>query len=1091
MQLRTFLKSFTVSLIVFAAGQANAQEDQDKGHPLAGMPLRSIGPALTTGRVSDFAFFPGQWQKHYVAMASGNLWKTENNGITWSPVFEHEGAYALGVVELDPRNPNTVWVGTGENNSQRSVGYGDGVYRSLDGGKSWKNMGLKNSGHISMIRVHPDNSDIVWVAAQGPLWNPGGDRGLYKTTDAGQSWTRILNIDENTGVNEFVIDPADPDIIVASSYQRRRHVWTLINGGPGSGIHKTTDGGKTWREISQGVPGGDLGRIGLAMAPSSPNLLYAIIEADDEGKGVYRSTDFGESWEKRSDHMTTSPQYYNELVVDPNDADVVYSLDTFTNRSEDGGKTWNRLSIASRHVDDHALWIDPADSDHLVIGGDGGVYESWDYGQTWRHAGNLPTVQFYRATPDYAEPFYNVCAGTQDNLTQCGPSRTTYTDGITNADWWFVQFGDGFKAQIDPTDPNIIYAQYQYGGLARFDKVTGERLSITPQPGANENDYKWNWNAPLIISPHDNKRLYYGSEKLFRSDDRGESWTVVSPDLSRGLDRNELEVMGRVWSVDAIAKNMSTSMYGSLIAVDESPLVEGLLYAGTDDGLIHVSADGGENWSKTDSFPGVPNQSLVEDIVASHHDADVAYAVFDNHKRGDYAPYVLKTENRGRSWQVISSGLPERGSAHTIAEDHVNPNLLFVGTEFGVFFTTNGGGSWHELTTLPTIAVRDLEIQRRENDLVVGTFGRGVYILDDYSPLRTAQKTLAAGPTLFEPRDAWLYVEDARRGWGEKGDFGTDRYTAENPPYGAVVSYYMPKGLETLRDARLEEEKKKAEAGDDTPYPSWERLRREDREEAPTVTLTIRDSGGNVVQRLDGPADKGYHRVAWNLRYPAPHPVDLAPGDNKAPWESEPTGPLALPGEYTVELSRRVEGAFETIGEPRAFNLKPMFTGGLVTDDREGLLEFQLMTAELFRAVMGASRAAGEIEARIDHMIQAVLDTPGSTEEEAGGLRALKARMQDLRVTLSGDSTFTSRQEPAPMPLYSRVATIAGGSWSTQAGVTGNFADSFAIAAGQFPPLLAELASIAADLAALEAQLEAKGAPWTPSRIPEWTPPGE
>ena len=413
-----------------------------------------------------------------------------------------------------------------------------------------------------------------------------------------------------------MVNPANPDEIVASSYQRRRHVWTLINGGPGSGIHKTNDGGVTWRKIKSGVPGGDLGRIGLAMAPSKPNLLYAIIEADDKGKGVYRSTDFGESWEKRSGYMTTSPQYYNELIVDPNDPDVVYSMNTFTNRTEDGGKTWNRISFESRHVDDHALWIDPDNSAHMFIGGDGGVYETWDRGETWRHVTNLPVVQYYRATPDNDVPFYNVCGGTQDNSSQCGPSRTTYTDGISNADWWFTQFGDGYKTQIDPTNPNIVYAQYQYGGLARFDKLTGERLSIVPHPGADENQYKWNWNTPLIISPHNHERLYYGAEKLFRSDDRGESWVAVSPDLTRQLDRNELEVMGRVWSVDAIAKNDSTSMYGSLIAVDESPLVEGLIYAGTDDGLIHVTSDGGQNWSTTESFSGVPDMSLVEDIIA-------------------------------------------------------------------------------------------------------------------------------------------------------------------------------------------------------------------------------------------------------------------------------------------------------------------------------------------------------------------------------------------------------------------------------------------------------------------------------------------
>jgi photosystem II stability/assembly factor-like uncharacterized protein len=928
-----------LSLFLFISCQPGNASNET--HPLAGIPLRSIGPALTSGRVSDFAFHPYQWQVHYVAFASGNLWKTENNGITWTPVFENESSYSIGVVELDPSNPNTVWVGSGENNSQRSVAFGDGVYRSLDGGKSWKNMGLKDSGHISMIRIDPDDSNTVWVAAQGPLWNSGGDRGLYKTIDGGETWEKLLEIDEDTGANEFVIDPANPDSIVASSYQRRRHVWTLINGGPGSGIHKTTDGGKTWRKISKGLPEGDLGRIGLAAAPTAPGTLYAIIEADDKGKGVYRSTDFGESWEKRSGHMTSSPQYYNELYVDPNDADVVYSVDTFTHRSEDGGKTWNRISIKNRHVDDHALWIDPQNSSHLYIGGDGGVYETWDRGETWRHVRNLPVTQFYRGTPDNDAPFYNVCGGTQDNFTLCGPSRTTYTDGISNADWWIAQFGDGFKAQIDPTDANIVYAQYQYGGLVRFDRVTGERLAITPQPGADENNYKWNWNAPLIISPHDSSRLYYGSERLFRSDDRGESWVAVSGDLSRQIDRNQLEVMGRVWSVDAIAKNMSTSMYGSLIAVDESPLVEGLLYAGTDDGLIHVSEDGGQNWRRQESFKGVPDMSLVEDIIASHHDSNVAYAVFDNHKRGDHKPYVMKTVDRGVSWELIVDGLPARGTAHTIIEDHVDPALLFTGTEFGLFFSADGGQSWNELTGMPTISVRDLEIQRREGDLVVTTFGRGFYILDDYSPLRTPQSGLESGATLFPVRDTWLFNPDSRRGWGGKGDWGTGRYVAENPPHGAIFSYYLAEELQSLKDQRRSSEGKRAEKGEDNPYPSWDELRREDREEAPSVTLTVRDAQGNVVQRIKGPAGEGFHRVAWDMRYPAPDPVDLDPPASRAPWEGEPQGPMVLPGTYSVTLSQRVEGQFSNIGDTREFVLKPLFSGGLVAEDRASVLEFQ------------------------------------------------------------------------------------------------------------------------------------------------------
>jgi hypothetical protein len=543
--------------------------------------------------------------------------------------------------------------------------------------------------------------------------------------------------------------------------------------------------------------------------------------------------------------------------------------------------------------------------------------------------------------------------------------------------------------------------------------------------------------------------------------------------------------MGRVWSVDSIAKNVSTSTYGALIAVDESPLVEGLIYAGTDDGLIHVTSDGGSNWSKVDSFRDVPDMSLIEDIITSFHDADVAYAVIDNHKRGDYRPYVLKTENRGRSWSLISNNLPERGSAHTIIEDHVDPNLLFVGTEFGVFFSNNGGESWNELTSLPTIAVRDLEIQRREGDLVVGTFGRGVYILDDYSPLRASSDELKQ-PTLFSVRDAWLYIPDSRRGWGGKGDFGVGRYTADNPPYGAVFAYYLPEDLQSLKDKRRKDEQERAKKGEDNPYPSWDQLRREDREEAPSITLTVRDASGDVMQRIAAPAGKGFHRVAWNMRYPAPDPVNLKPETDLAPWMSPPQGPLALPGTYSVSMSKRVGGELVDIASPQPFTLKPLFEGGLVTADRQELLDFQMQSNDLYRAISGANKARGEIQGRIDHLMKALQDTPASSEQQAQTLRVLNARMQDLKVKFSGDSTISSRAEKVPMSLTSRINSIVGGHWDSQSAPTGNYRDSYEIAEQQFSEALAELQTIAADLAEFEAAVQAEGAPWTPGRIPDW-----
>lgn len=1066
----------------------SASAEEKDTHPLAGLSLRSIGPAITSGRISDFAFHPERKHEYFAATASGNLWKTENNGITWNPLFDGEASYAIGVVTLDPNDPLVVWVGTGENNAQRSVAYGDGVYRSRDGGKSWTNMGLKNSGHISQIWVDPENSDHVLVAAQGPLWSSGGDRGLYETNDGGGSWKAILAIDADTGINEFVVDPRDSMTIVASSYQRRRHVWVLINGGPGSGLHKTTDGGKTWSRLDKGLPTDHMGRIGLAGAPSDAAMIYAIIEANEEERGVYRSTDFGDNWTKQSDHMTTSPQYYNELVVDPKDADRVYSLDTMTHMSADGGKTWSMLGLDWRHVDDHALWIDPDFTEHLIIGGDGGIYESFDRGSTWRHIRNLSIAQFYRIQPDNAAPFYNVCGGTQDNNSLCAPSRTTVIHGITNSDWTMVLGGDGYEPQIDPLDPNIIYTQYQYGGLARYDRRTQERVYIAPHPASGEPQYKWNWNTPLLISPHNNKRIYYAAEKLFQSDDRGDSWRAISPDLTRQLDRNKLKVMGRIWSVDSIAKNDSTSMYGAAIALSESPLAEGLIYVGTDDGVMNVTEDGGQNWRRSESFRGVPDMSLIEDVLASSHDSNTVYAVIDNHKRGDYKPYVLKSDNRGRSWQSIAGNLPERGSAHTIVEDPVNPKLLFVGTEFGLFFTRDGGASWHQMkANFPTIAVRDLEIQARESDLVVGTFGRGIYILDDYSPLRTPAATLANKDAhLFAVKDPWLYVEgdlwDAR----EKGSMGAEFFTSPNPAFGAVFTYHLGSDLQPRAKSRRASEIEAEKAGKDTPYPSWDELRKEDREEAPAVLLIVRDASGNVVRQLAGETKKGLHRTAWDLRLPATDPVNLDPPAFRPYWETPPRGPLAVPGQYSVTLSKRQGGELMALSEPRSFTVKSLPQSPETSPDPARVQAFHKQAGELYRATQGAVRHAAELQSRIRHLKAGARETPRAGEAEEQAIRAIEARLADLSVALNGDATVASRNEPVAWSISQRAGIVYQWLLDTRTPVPAFYEDSYQAAAREFATALDGLQSISQDLDALEARLESLGAPWTPGRLPEW-----
>jgi len=1071
---------------VVLAGVAVAQDDADASKAFSSLKIRNIGPAVTSGRVSDFAMHPDGWQTYYAATASGGLWKTANGGITWAPIFDDQGSYAIGVVELDPNDPDTVWVGTGENNAQRSVAFGDGVYRSDDGGRSWKNMGLETSGHIGSIVIDPRDSDVIHVAAQGPLWNAGGERGVYKSVDGGENWERVLAIDEHTGANEVLMHPDNPDLLLASTWQRRRHVWTLINGGPGSGVHRSTDGGETWTEITAGLPSEEMGRIGLAFAPSRPDTVYAIIETDDEGEGVYRSTDFGVSWEKRSSYVAGSPQYYNELVADPTNPDRVYSMDTFMHVSHDGGATFERVGSAHKHVDEHALWINPENPNHLITGNDGGIYDTYDGGANWRHVENLPITQFYRATPDTAEPFYNVYGGTQDNATLGAPSRTTKTQGIVNSDWYVTLGGDGFKARIDPENPDTVYSQLQYGMLARFDRQSIERVLITPMPEEDEDNYKWNWNSAFIISPHAPKRLYYAAERIFRSDDGGDTWRKFSPDLTRELDRNQLEVMGRVWSVDAVAKNDSTSMYGSIIGLSESPLVEGLIYAGTDDGLIQVTEDDGGNWRRQDEFRGVPEMTYVSDVEASLHDADTVFATFDNHKRGDYAPYVLKSTNRGGSWRSIAGNLPERGPVHTIVQDHVDPDLLFVGTEFGVYFTQDGGENWIELSAgMPTIAVRDLEIQRRENDLVIATFGRGIRILDDYRALRTpAADVMENEATMFPIRDPWLYVEDDVWGFGPKGFQGETYYLADNPPFGAVFTYYLRDGYKSLRDARREAERERLKGGDDNPYPSWEVLREEDREDAPAVVFEISDADGKLIRRITGPHVKGLHRVAWDLRHPAPDPVNLSPPGFRAPWDSDPQGVLVTPGTYRVQLFKRVRGELEALGESKTFEVKRLDRGQFRPDSFDAHEQTMLAASDLSRAVQGAGRALGELDTRVDHLKVALRDTPDSTGQQRQRLDEIETRLDDIRLVLSGDSIRAGANEPRPMSLSRRVGMFSWAHWNALAAVTGNQQRSLEIARGQFDDVQSRLTQVASDLSALESELSGS-APWTPGRIPQ------
>jgi photosystem II stability/assembly factor-like uncharacterized protein len=1054
-----------------------------------GLKLRSLGPAVTSGRVVGFAVHPHDRSHYFVAAASGGVWKTVNGGTTWTPVFDNEGSYSIGCVLLDPKNPNVVWVGTGENNSQRSVGYGDGVYRSDDGGKSWKNVGLKTSEHIGRIVIDPRDSNVVYVAAQGPLWGPGGDRGLFKTTDGGKSWKCVLSISPNTGVTDVVLDPRNPDVLLAASYQRRRHVWTLINGGPESALHKSTNGGATWTKLKNGLPTEELGRIGLAMAPTNPDLIYAIIESIDKKGGIFRTMDQGATWERRNE-FDQQAQYYSHLVVDPHNADRIYVTSVFLQVSDDGGKTLRNLGERSKHVDNHEIWIDPKNPNYYLVGCDGGIYESFDRAVHWRFLANLPITQFYDVAVDNAAPFYHVYGGTQDNFTLGGPARTRSVHGITNADWFVTQDGDGFHSRVDPEDPDTVYSEAQYGVLVRFDRKTGQRVEIQPQPGKSEPALRWNWDSPLIISPHKHTRLYFAANKLFRSDDRGDSWAAVSGDLTRQLDRNQLPVMGKIWGADAVAKSVSTSFYGNCVALTESPKQEGLIYVGTDDGLVQVTSSGGASWRAIDKFPGVPERTYVSRLLASQHAAHTVYAAFDNHKNADFAPYLLKSVDAGSSWTPIKGTLPANGTVLALAEDHVNPNLLFAGTEFGLYFTIDGGNKWVRLKGgLPTIAVRDLAIQRQADDLVVGTFGRGIYVLDDYKVLRgLTPELLARDSNLLPVKDALMYIQSRQYGGRGKAFQGSAFFTADNPSFGATFTYYLKDTIKTRKERRREAEKEANKKSAVAPYPTAEELRAEAEEEPPQIVLQVADAAGTVLRTFTGPVTKGFHRVSWDLREPAaslprPRPAEV----DEDLFREPPGGPLVMPGLYRVSLAKRVEGVIVPLTGPQEF---AVIVDGISAADPEGrkaLFEFQQKAARLQRAVAGALEAANGLNSRLEQIKRALDQAPSIDSKWQGVVRSLESRNRAILRALRGDEVLRNRNENTPLAIAERVGTIVDGQRWSLARPTKTHQEAYDIARGEFTQELAKLRKLVdVDLRELEKALDAAGAPWTPGRLLEW-----
>ncbi|WP_299530029.1 glycosyl hydrolase [Ulvibacterium sp.] len=1038
-----------------------------------GLKFRSLGPALTSGRIADIAIHPKNENIWYVAVGSGGVWKTVNSGTTWTPIFDKQISYSIGCITIDPNNPHTVWVGTGENVGGRHVGFGDGIYVSHDDGKTWKNMGLKKSEHLSKIIIHPENSDIIWVASQGPLWKKGGDRGIYKSIDGGKTWKKTLGDEEWTGATDLVMDYTDPNVLYAATWQRHRTVAAYLGGGPGSGIHRSTDGGETWSKLTEGIPKSNLGKIGLAISPFDPDVLYAAIELDRKKGGVFMSSNKGQSWVKQSDAVSggTGPHYYQELFASPHQKGRLYLMSNYTQVSDNHGKTFYTLNEENKHVDSHAVAFKESDPNYVLFGTDGGLYESFDLTKSWRFVGNLPIIQYYKVAVDDTEPFYNIYGGTQDNGSHGGPSRTRSESGILNGDWWITLGADGHQSAVEPGNPKITYGEYQQGWLWRIDQTTGETVFIQPQPAKGEPYERFNWDAPILVSPHNPTRLYFASQRVWRSENRGDEWTAISKDLTRNQNRIALPIMGgrqswdNAWDVDAM------SNYNTITSLAESPKQEGLLYAGTDDGIIQVTDDGGATWTKIEvgSIKGIPGTAFINDIRADLFDANIVYAALDNHKYGDFRPYLIKSSDKGKTWVSINGNLPERLLTWRLVQDHVKKGLLFAATEFGIYFTSDGGAKWTKLKGgLPTISFRDITIQRREDDLVAASFGRGFYVLDDLSPLRNFSNTMLKNEaTLFPSKPAYWYIQkDAVYAQGDS------EYKAKNPPFGTVFTYFLPEKVKSLKEQRQEKEKKATEI----PFPGWDALEAEKRQDSLAIILTIKNEKGAVVNRVKGSNKQGFNRVSWNLKYPNKGAVKLkAPGVQK---ESSNDGVMVTPGNYTVTLSKRVDGKMIQLAEPQNFEVVPLGQGALKGASYEEIAAFTKEYHSFQQDLTATNMVLSEKLMLVNAMQRAADKSDKSSSDLVNRIHEARERLLDIEKELKGDQTkgeIGERSNPTPQNANS----VASYALSTTYGPTANHRASFLRGKNQLKEIKSKLKTITdTTLPAIEQELKAIGAPW-------------
>lgn len=1081
--------SILFATIMFLPINAVLSQDNEKDTmelkdvALSGLSFRSIGPAITGGRIVALAVNPENTCEYYVGSGHGSLWKTSNCGTTFKPVFDGQSSYSIGAVTIDPTNSNVVWVGTGENNAQTNVIPGDGVYKSLDGGKTWSNKGIKESEHIGSIVVNPNNPDHVFVAAYGPHRRSGGDVGVFRTTDGGESWENVLFVSEHTGCWEVHMDPRDPNLIYAVAHQRQKNLYTGVYGGPESGIYKTEDGGDHWTKLKGGLPTENVGRIGMDISPVNPDVLFAVVDAKKGSeKGFYKSTDRGASWSKQSSYVTSYPFYMQKIYCDPENIDLIYGMDIFMQVSRDGGKSFSKLGTQYKHVDEHVLWIDPSNTSHLLSGCDGGLYESHDAGGTWAFHDNIPITEIYKVTVDNRKPFYYVYVGTQDNNSLGGPSQTINSSGIANRDWFFTWGGDGFETQVDWKNTDILYSQSQFGGLIRYNRKTGERLFIKPYE-ESDTAYRFDWDAALLLSQHDNHRLYFGGNLLLKSDDQGSHWKQISPDLTRGVPQKMMRIMDKSWSIDELSSKGSMAQ---ILTIAESPLDENVLYAGSGDGLIHYTRNGGEQWSKA-KVKGLPEFANIRQIIASRHDVNVAYAACSNFLAGEYAPYLYKTTDGGANWTSINTDLPENGCTYTIGEDHEDPDLLFVGTQYGVFVSNTKAAKWVKLSMgIPNTLVMDLDIQRDEDDLVVSTFGRGVFILDNYSSLRTLDtKTIRSEAALFPVADGRMYVEADPFGFPGVGFQGWNFYTAKNPAVGAVIDYYIKEKPESLKEKRRKSEKDLQEEGKDIDYPDFSMRRAEAEQMDPFLLFTIRDEDGNPIRKIKKEVGKGLNRLVWDFRYSPPTAVQLEPFDDSVPWNSPPQGYMAMPGKYSVEMGIFENRAYQLLSSPQEFNCVPLVMDGMEISDKAALDEFNEKVAELAVLLNGAEAHRNYLSQRLPFLEKAIIE---GVKVDPGLLLSVKEVEQQIAAlgrVINGDRLRASYEGATPMSVKGRIDLITSALWSTTAAPTGTFKRAYAEAEEQVNEVLEGLKLINDTVKNLEKELDKAGAPYTPGRIPE------